>query len=246
MRITAIIAATLITVSLSAQDDFYHMDDDVETIAAFEVSSASSRGYDPRYRGGNLSSNPIKIVKRADVVTLELTVTSVDKKPHKRIAKLQNAFRKLKESAAARDDVVMKSGYVELPLATSNRWIFSSAKTSSEVSSFNLKLITRMGPKDTVFDRSAFLNEFIDGVDLQGKVNVLYVSSGIGLLQPDKYRNEILKLVAKEVRSLVSIFGSHTGYQIRGLDKKVQVRQIDEVNLELSLPYQLTLSTSDE
>lgn len=246
MKIIGIVAAGLFALNLSAQDNFYTMDDDVFELSPFEISTSSSRGYDPRYRGGNLSNNPIRIVKRADIVTLELTVSSDDKRPERRISSLQNAFRKLKESAGTRGDIVMKSGYVELPLATSDRWVFSSAKTSDEVSSFNLKLITKMGSEDTVFDRSAVLNKFIDAIDLEDNVKILYVSSGIALLEPNKYRKEILELISDEVKSLKSIFGINIGYQLRGLDQKVSVRQIDEVNLELSLPYQLILSLNNE
>jgi hypothetical protein len=246
MKIKAIIVIWIVSLGLYAQDDFYSMNDDVFDLSAFEVSTASSRGYDPRFRGGNLSNNPIRLVKRADIVTLELTVSTDDKKPDKRISYLQDAFRTLKESVANRDDIVMKSGYVELPLATSDRWVFSSAKSGDEVSSFNLKLITKMGLEDTVFDRSAFLNTFIDELDLGPNVKIFYVSSGIALLEPNKYRKELLKLISDEVDLLKSIFGATIGYQLRSLDQKINVGQIDEVNLELSLPYQLVLSSDDD
>lgn len=231
-------------ISLHAQDDFYSMEEDVFELSPFGVSSASSRGYDPRFRGGNLSSSPIKLVKRADVVTLDLTTSSDDKKPGKRIINLQQAFRVLKESVEKREDIAMKSGYVELPLATSNRWAFSSAKTSDEVSSFNIRLITKMGPDDTVFERSAVLNEFIDTIKFDGEVATLYVSSGIALMSPENYRKDLLELISAEIKLMKSVFGLDIEYQLRGLDQKVTVRQIDEVNLELSLPYQLVLGSA--
>lgn len=238
--ILALIAIILIT-KLPAQEDFYAMDSDVLELSAFEVISSSSQGYDPRYRRSNLSTNSVRLVKRADIVILELTVMSDNKKPEKRIANLQEAFAELKRATAARSDIIMKSGYVELPLVTSNRWNFSSAKTSEEISSFNVQLITKMNLTDTVFDRSTFLNEFIDSIEL-GDVKVLYVSSGVAILNPDSYRNELLELIAREVELLGRVFSTSNEFLIRGLDQKVSVRQIDGVNLEISLPYQLIIS----
>lgn len=242
-RAIATIALITTTIALRAQDGFDTGSDDITTLSPFEVGSASTRGYDPRYRGGNLAKVPVRLITRADTVILELTISSDDKKPDKRIADLQAAFRILRDNAAKRNDILMKSGYVELPLVTSNRWGFSSAKTGDEVSSFNVTLITRIGPKETVFERMAVLNQFIDDLDLRGNAKVLYVSSGIALVKPDQYRKELLQLIAKEVDLMKSVFGPTIEFQIRGLDEKVQVRQLDEVNLELSLPYQLVLSS---
>ena len=79
-----LILILLIPVLAFAQDDFYSFDDDVYELSPFEVSSVSSGRYDPRYRGGVQSNCPIRIKKRADIVTLKLTVSSIAKKPEER------------------------------------------------------------------------------------------------------------------------------------------------------------------
>lgn len=242
MNRCVILSCLLLVGSASAQDDFYAFEGDNIELSPFSISSVSNRAYDPRYRGSNRSETPIRLKIRADVVTLRLTISSDEKRADRRIAALQDAFAQLRDSAEERDDILMRSGYVELPLVTDSRW-WSSAKGSDDISSFNITLLAKMGPTDTVFDRTAVLNDFVENIDLPSGVKALFVSSGIALLNPASYREQLLHMLANELEMLRGVFGVNTEIQLNGLDRNVQVAQLDEANLELSLPYNLVAKT---
>lgn len=233
---------------LQAQDDFYSFEEDIYTLSPFEISSSgySQNRYDPRNRGGNQNTCPVRIVKRADAVTLKLTISSSAKKPDVRIESLQRAFTLLKEKAAEKNHVLVKTGYVELPLATSRRSFFTSAKTSEEVSSFDVTLITKMGENDTVFDRTAVLNDFIDEIDFGKHTLVYYVNSGIALLEADSFRPEIIKMIGEEYQLMKETFGKTLQVNITGIDRRVQVRQLNATSIEVYIPYTMNLRTNSE
>jgi hypothetical protein len=154
----------LTPVLLPAQDNQYTFQDDVILLEAFTVGTPKSRGFDPRHRGGSPSTSPIRLIKKADMVTVNLTISSDNKKPEERIKALQDALHALKDAGAKRRDILVKTGYVELPLVSSNRYFFSSAKSGEEISSFDVVLIAKMLESDSVFARTAYLNSFIDEI----------------------------------------------------------------------------------
>lgn len=229
----------------AAQDDYYTFDQDVIELSPFTVTTGGSyhpRPFDPRNRGGSSSNSPIRIIKNADIATLTLTVSSDYKAPDERITALQTAFFLLKQEAAQRKDIILKSGYIELPLETGRHGIFSSSRTSNEVSSFDVTLIAKMREGDTLFQRASMLNAFVSGIEFPKHLEVLYVSSGIALLDLENFRTEILQRVAALMESTRSILGGNTDIEITGLDKPIQVYQLDEIHLELTLPVQMSLN----
>lgn len=229
------------SVTVAAQQGHYDFADETIELSSFTVS-ASSNGFDPRNRGGHSSGSPVRLIKRADTVTLTLTISSDHKKPDERIKALQEALRLLREKAAQKKDVFVRTGYIELPLATGYR-LFSSAKTSDEVSSFDVTFVAKLAATDTFFERTAYLNRFIDEVQFGRDIKALYVSTGIALVDPDQYRGEILRQIGEDYRKIKEIFGPAIEVDIKGLDQRVQVRQLNDTNLELSLPYQMILRT---
>lgn len=224
----------------SAQDDFSSFGDEVFSLEEFSITGGSYK-YDPRGRGGSQVSVPVRITRRADAVTLKLTVSCDEKRPDDRIRLLQDALRVLKKETDAREGITLKTGYVELPLVTSNRSIFSGSKSSNEVSSFDITLITKLGDSDTVFERTAYLNTFIDAIDFEREIHLYYVSTGIAILNPDAYRADILKEIGDEFRLMKETFGSDVQVMFWGLDKRVNVKQLNDTNLELFIPYTMIL-----
>ncbi|MEX0289749.1 MAG: hypothetical protein AB3N63_03530 [Puniceicoccaceae bacterium] len=238
-----LIPMILFPVLAFAQNDFYSFDDDVYELSAFEVSAVSSGRYDPRYRGGVQSNCPIRIKKRADIVTLKLTVSSIAKKPEDRIRLLKDTFQLLSTKAKAEKQILFKSGFVALPLVTGN--FFSSGKSEDQVSSFDFTLIAKLGPEDSIFERMDVLNEFVEEIDFNKEVNVYFKSSGVALMKPDQYRKELLQMIGEELELLKSTFGETTMVSINGLDQRVRVQQLDDVNLEIFIPYNMVVRTGE-
>lgn len=226
-----------------AQGDFYTFEDDIAELSPFEVSSVNSGQYDPRYRGGSGANSPIKLRKRADLVTLSLTVSSSDKNPEKRILNLKNAFELVQNKADQNDQILFKSGFVALPMV-SGSFFASKGKSADEVSSFDMFLIAKMGETDTIFERMEVLNRFIEDIDFANDVDVYFKSSGIALLKPQQYRKELIQRIGEEFEFLKQTFGDDIQITVTGLDKKVQVTQVDDINLEIFLPYQMAIQTN--
>lgn len=237
---------------LQGQEDYHVFDDeDVVTMSKFEVVGSSARSYsyrsqyDPRNRGGSGSRNPIKLLKRADCVMLKLTVSSEAKMPEDRIKGLQEAYQLLKSETLRSGKVLFRSGFVELPIVEGRRG-FSSYKKSEEVSSFDVTLIAKMGEEDTIFDRTEFLNSFLNDIDFDRSIKVYFVSTGIGLLKSANLRMELIGMIGDEAQLMKKTFGEDISLRFEGLDQKIQIRQINDVNLEVFIPYSMVLQTGKD
>ena len=235
----------IIPLLLFGQSDFYTFDEDLEELSPFGVSSVSSGRYDPRNRGGSATNCPIKIKKRADLVTLSLTVSSSDRDPEKRLKHLKGAFELIEVKSKANDQILFKSGFVALPMVTGS-FFSSKGKYADEVSSFDMILVAKMGPQDSMFDRMEVLNAFIEGIDFGKGVDVYFDSSGIALMNPSQYRKDLLKMIGKEFEFLRNTLGEDIKMKVSGLDQKVRVQQVDDVNLEIFIPYQMEMEIASK
>lgn len=222
-----------------SQGDEYGFSDESFELSPFTVSGQRS-SYDGRGRGGEETTPPARLVVRADAALLKLTISSESSKPEERIADLQAAYAALRDAAAKERRVSLKTGYVALPLVKGRSYSLSM-KTPDEVSSFEVTLVAKMGEADTVFERIGFLNSFVETVQLPRNVRSYFVASGIGLLDADKYRPELLRIVGAEYKGLIAIFGEDAAVTVHGLDQRVRVRALDEAQVEVALPYRLEL-----
>jgi hypothetical protein len=243
MKLALLLALVASTPALFGQGSVFS-EEEVIHLTPFEVTMGSSSpgSYDPRYRGQSSPTTPVYLTRKADCVMLRLTISSDAKRPEERITELQAAHRKLQEAAKANGQVLCRIGYLELPLVA--RKILSDA-TSEQVSSFDVTLIAKLSGPQTVFERTSFLNSFVDGLDLGRSVKARFVSTGIGLLETEALRAELIKLVSQDAELMRKSFGQGTVLEIRGLDQRVQVRRISDTELQLFLPYGMTVRTGE-
>ncbi len=236
-QVVALLSLAAAVAAFSQSDDAYAFGDEAYELSPFTVSGQRS-SFDPRQRGGFETTTPVRLVKRADAVALKLTVSAESAKPEERIADLQAAYAALR-GAAERDRAIdMKTGYVALPLVKGRSYALSS-KTADEVSSFDVTLVAKLGEADSVFERVSYLNAFIDGIALPRNARAYFVSSGIALMDADRYRPELIKMIGAEHRLLEEAFGDEVSITLQGLDQRVRVGVLDDARVEIFIPYRM-------
>ena len=89
----------------------------------------------------------------------------------------------------------------------------------------------------SLFDRAAEIKAVVDSIK-PGKQTKIYVGqTSLGMLDPEQYRPELVKLIAADIKMVTAALGEKYGMSIRGLDGRVQLRQVDEQNVRLFIAY---------
>ncbi|EDY81353.1 hypothetical protein VDG1235_971 [Verrucomicrobiia bacterium DG1235] len=197
-----------------------------------------SSNFDPRGRGGAETQTPARMILPADAVVVSFSVSTESSKPEERLADLRQAYEALNKAVEKNEQVALKTGFMALPLARSGGYL-SSMKSGDEVSSFEVTVVAKLAPEESVFERMLFLNSFVERIVFPKSVKAYFQSSSIALLKPDGYRTALVKMVGADYQFMRSTFGEGVSVKVTGLDQRTQVRVVDDRHVEVSLPYKM-------
>jgi hypothetical protein len=107
------------------------------------------------------------------------------------------------------------------------------------------KFATRAGDTFEIVRTRA--EKFIAGIEANGRVEVVTGDlQYIGVTEPRKHREELLRKIAEDTRLLQSIFAAPTGaplISLSGLEGRVRTQPSGPMELEMYIPYAINLSS---
>ena len=78
------------------------------------------------------------------------------------------------------------------------------------------------------------------------KITVTTSGNWLGVEDPEHFRSDLLKRVRLHIDSTVEALGGRVELEISGLDESIMAQQVDEKQLELSLPLRVTYKRQTE
>lgn len=126
---------------------------------------------------------------------------------------------------------VTKANYQELPLYNAGRVDTSKA---------DVMIKTRLGGSANAAEER--MKAFVKALPRSGR-GAIDRTGGLSLtiINPDQYRETIIKLVAEDARRNAATFGPDYGVQINGMDGQVNWSQVSGSEVFLYLPYRYTI-----
>jgi hypothetical protein len=132
------------------------------------------------------------------------------------------------ETTAAKEAIVDQGDRSEIPLV--------------------FKFATRQG--DTFQSVRTRAETFFDGIQPNGRVEAVVGDvQYIGIIEPKKHREELLRKIAEDTRLLQSIFSPNAApaaapaMSLTGLEGRVRTRPSGPLDVEMYLPYSIVLSS---
>lgn len=126
---------------------------------------------------------------------------------------------------------VTKANYQTLPLSSAGRIDTSQA---------NVMIKAKLaGSADATEKR---LEAFIKSIPKEGR-GAMEQRGGVTLtiINPDQYRDSIVKLVADNARHYAEIFGPNYAVQVSGIDGQISWSQVSDTEVFLYVPYRYTI-----
>lgn len=185
----------------------------------------------------------VVLKRRADNIITTVTVTCDTRDPAQRKAELLATIRAMVRSAGAAgvelgvsdDDVVGR-----FDAARVEGMIRPGGKPDTSLLQLTLK--TKVGPADTFESATKRVEAFVENTPMTGRTEI--IESGdwdLTLIGPERYRAEIISLIAADARRTAAVFGDDYGVGIDGLSLPVTWYQSGPLELALYIPYRQSI-----
>lgn len=126
---------------------------------------------------------------------------------------------------------VTKGNYQELPLNWAGR-----------VDTSKVEVMAKVKLAGSTVSAEQKVEAFVKSLSRNGR-GAIDKSGGLTLtiVNPDQYRDDIVKLVAEDARTRAAIFGSEYAVQVTGIDGQIFWSQVSGTDVFLYIPYRYTV-----
>lgn len=199
-----------------------------------------------RISGDDYSQIPtVTIEKRADFLVQEIQVTNDTRAESERTKEIYQTIRDLLGDAAKHKGIALGYGDEFLIPITANDYEIpisnDTRRPDSSMTQFYVKLA--IGPNDDVKQALSELKKFISNARVSGRTELKPDDEeGLSVVNPERYRYEIISQIASDARKLQSTVGQQCKVNISGLSNRVSWKRSDISQLTLYIPYTVDLS----
>lgn len=185
-------------------------------------------------------STATSLIKKADYLSVPLTISSKQKDPSKRFSEIRKAQDLIVSQALNHPDLLVHKGAITLSPRPTSKLSYSSGGSSKA----RFHLLTKMKKDEDVYESAIRVRQFIAAIELPGKSTHAIGQLQLAVDNPERYRKELLEKISKDVAFIKSSIGTKGKAFIKGLERPVLVRQVDDRNVELFIHYELTIEMS--
>jgi hypothetical protein len=197
------------------------------------------------------SSSSAAFVRRADFVAFDVTITSSETELANRVKTIAES-RTLVTEALAKERVRFETGttYLVLDQPVENKGPtflpsnFASTASIGKYSRSNEVVVHVWVPLaqsgDTLLEASARVAAGLNSLKLPQRVALHYSPFRLAVENPERYRKELLAKIAEQVTMIKTAMRTAGKVSVSGLGSPVQVRQVNDTEIEISLPCSIS------
>lgn len=191
------------------------------------------------------AGSPVSLRRQADRVVLELILTCDQSTPDDRVDELENAVTDLTSrlKSASCDELATSAFFNSTGNAAGLSLLNLGDEKAATAALYAAKPIR--DKDDSLFSVAEPLAAAADTFTPQGAVDLIIGNAYLAVEQPEQYREELQKKILAHAFRLRELSGTGAILHLSGLEGPVQVRQIDNRNVELFIDYKLTLELFD-
>ena len=182
----------------------------------------------------------VTITKPADFLVQQIRLINDSRAPELRKKEIIATIDGMLKRAAKEKSIALSYGegfLVPVNLSDESLQIIEDRKrTDTSVVDIFVKVALTAG--DDAKARIVSLRKFVAGVQRAGRTEIEPLGDvGLSIVNPEKYRHDILARIAEENGRLVQAMGPKCQVTIKGLEGRVQWERIDVAELTLYIPY---------
>lgn len=191
--------------------------------------------------GYNPYAPTVRMQLPADYVAVPITIQNDSKDPIKRADEIEKAFRSITEKLKQHPDLAVKPGIVSLsPREQSALKSYSGYDSGS---SAQLYVLGTLKKETNVFAVTKKIYQAVNSISLSDGTKITLGNTALGLNEPEKYRNQLLKLISKSIGETKKSLGVAGSVEVDGLENPVAVMQLNEREVVLFINYRFKIQT---
>ena len=180
----------------------------------------------------------VSLVQTADYLCATVTIRSAAKDIERQTLAVQQTLATLRAAVERSSRFQLHDGPLHL---TGSYGAFSGKSSfSNAVLQTTVRILCPLvnGTSADVFNDTRALRQFIASLDVAGGAELQVLSVSLAVDSAEQYRDRLLDLIGEQARATQRTFGARN-VVIEGLNNAVTVRQLDDINVELYIDYQL-------
>jgi hypothetical protein len=185
----------------------------------------------------------VTLVRRADYVSFAVTITSSESDFNNRVRLIGEARNAVTE-ALAKQDIRFETGPTHLVLEQPGSSTLSSASSlgysrPNEAVVHVLVPLAKAG--GNIFEAASRVASNLTKLQLPARTSLRYSPFRLAIDNPERHRKELIAKIAEEVTGIKAAMRSNGKVSISGLASPVQLRQLNDTDVELALSYAVSI-----
>jgi hypothetical protein len=188
----------------------------------------------------------VSITVRADFVLFSVRFESATRAPDARQDELARTFTSITQRASRAEGMSIEVGQPGMSAAVETAAIKEMIQnTGDDRSAINIVLKVMVRPNETFDAIRARAEKFVNDTPLTGRVeSVIGDSQFLGVSEPKKHRDTLVKAIADDVRMMQSSFGGTAipvSVNLSGMEARTLTRPVGPLDLEIYIPYSMSV-----
>lgn len=190
----------------------------------------------------------VSIVVRADFVLFSVRYETGTRSADARENELAAVFKAVTDRAAKTEGMTIEVGQPGFSAAIETAAIKELIQEDGDDrSAIDVVLKVNIKEKETFDQVRARTEKFVKDTPLTGRVEaVIGDTQFLGVAEPKKHRDTLIKAISEDVRLMQSSFGGANApvqVSLTGMEQRVQTRPVGPLDLEIYIPYSMSLKS---
>ncbi|HWA08030.1 MAG TPA: hypothetical protein VG838_01050 [Opitutaceae bacterium] len=180
----------------------------------------------------------VSIVQTADYLCATVVIRSVARDIDRQTAAVQETLATLRAGVEKSSRFQIHDG--PLHLSGNAGALAGKSSFSNAVLQTTVRILCPLvnGTSADVFTNTRLLRQFIASFEPSNGSELQVVSVNLAVDTPEQYRDRLLELIGEQAHNTQRTFNARS-VAIEGLNNAITVRQLDDINVELYIDYQL-------
>ena len=215
---------------------------DTVVVTGSRQDRSATNAYLGASRNGN-GPSAIGVTRRADYFVTPLYVSSDSRNPDLRIEELFTMLEATLERADSEGITLVAGRYTLEPVTRENmRALPISGGNRPDTSRVQIYArIPLQGEKPSVRNTAARIAEFVKSVPANGRSFIDVGSTSLAIDNPEQYRRDVVRHIAKESTDYAEMFGSGYAVRIEGLHSDLYWQQASETEVFLYIEHKFVI-----
>lgn len=188
----------------------------------------------------------VSIIVRADFVLFSVRYETATRSAEARETELAQTFKTVTDRAAKADGVNIEVGTPGFSAAIETAAIKELIQDrGDDRSGIDIVLKIMVKEKETFDAVRARAEKFVKDAPLTGRVEAIIGDSQfLGVSEPKKHRDTLIKAISDDVRMMQSSFGGPNApvqVSLTGMEQRAMTRPVGPLDLEIYIPYSMSL-----